>query len=189
MRIRLNVPPGEDTLLYVSKLPEPEKSAAEETVLAIENRALEEMRLQPGLPELLQFLAHHKIPRAILTRNNRQSVDHMLQQVMTPHHNGQPQVFSFHPIVTRDFQPVKPEPAPLYHIAACWGVRPEELIMVGDHRDDLECGRRAGAVAVLLKDKVNAHFIPLADICLESLDQLIPYLQKGFTLSEVTASN
>lgn len=45
----------------------------------------------------------------------------------------------------------KPHARPLLHIAERFGVRPNELAMVGDGKQDIECGRAAGArtIAVL----------------------------------------
>nr|VVV79969.1 unnamed protein product [Nymphaea colorata] len=45
---------------------------------------------------------------------------------------------SFDPALSREFHPYKPDPAPLLSICSVWGVRPDEVIMVGDSlRDDV----------------------------------------------------
>jgi 2-phosphoglycolate phosphatase len=42
----------------------------------------------------------------------------------------------------------KPDPAPLHEIARRLGVKPPELVMVGDGPQDVECGRAVGARTV-----------------------------------------
>lgn len=61
----------------------------------------------------------------------------------------------FHPAITRECGlRHKPHPDALRHIARQWGVRSEELAMVGDSAfDDVASGRRAGSVTVLIDAK------------------------------------
>lgn len=47
--------------------------------------------------------------------------------------------------LTRDFTPPKPDPAPLLHICKQWGVHPRNVVMVGDHLHDIQCGKDAGS--------------------------------------------
>ena len=47
--------------------------------------------------------------------------------------------------LTRDFIPPKPDPAPLLHICKEWGVHPRNVVMVGDHLHDIQCGKEAGS--------------------------------------------
>eukprot|EP00268_Persea_americana_P011343 TRINITY_DN14805_c3_g1_i5.p1 TRINITY_DN14805_c3_g1~~TRINITY_DN14805_c3_g1_i5.p1 ORF type:complete len:100 (-),score=20.11 TRINITY_DN14805_c3_g1_i5:411-710(-) len=60
----------------------------------------------------------------------------------------------FTPAISREFRPYKPDPAPLLHICSTWDVQPNEVIMIGDSlKDDVTCGRRAGAFTCLLDEK------------------------------------
>ncbi|KAL5990279.1 hypothetical protein ACLOJK_011176 [Asimina triloba] len=60
----------------------------------------------------------------------------------------------FSPALSREFRPYKPDPAPLLHICSTWGVQPDEVIMIGDSlKDDVACGKRAGAFTCLLDEK------------------------------------
>lgn len=43
---------------------------------------------------------------------------------------------------------LKPHPEPLLRIAHEWNIAPGAMVMVGDGPQDIECGRRAGAVTV-----------------------------------------
>ena len=56
----------------------------------------------------------------------------------------------FHLLLSRSFEPPKPHPAPLLHVAARWRLSPTELVMAGDSVDDMACARDAGAAAVLV---------------------------------------
>lgn len=78
--------------------------------------------------------------RAIITRNGSHAVDHFLAASS----------LQFEKIVTRDFLPCKPAGDPLLHVAETLGVDPARTVMVGDSKDDLACGRAAGAHTVLL---------------------------------------
>jgi len=98
----------------------------------------------------------------------------------------------FHPIVTRDFKPPKPDPAGILHIAKSWGfVKNSEegevadasnMIMVGDSIDDITAGFRAKAATVLLVTEANAHLATHehTDLIISRLDELIDILESGF---------
>ena len=40
---------------------------------------------------------------------------------------------------------MKPDPAPVLHICEKWDLPVESVVVVGDHSDDVKCGRKAGA--------------------------------------------
>jgi HAD superfamily hydrolase (TIGR01549 family) len=49
---------------------------------------------------------------------------------------------NFFPKLTREFDlPVKPNPACSFYICEKWGVPTDEVIFVGDFRDDMTCGK------------------------------------------------
>lgn len=48
-------------------------------------------------------------------------------------------------VLTRDFLPCKPDPAPLLHICRQWKVPSSAVVMVGDGLNDMQSGRSAGA--------------------------------------------
>ena len=125
---------------------EDDRRAARDKVDRWEREAAEASTLNPGVTEVLDFLAAGRIRTAILTRNNRESVD----TVMKKHR------LSFDVIVTADDAlPPKPSPEPVRHIADALGVDVGDVLMVGDFRYDVECGRQAGARTVFLRS--DAH--------------------------------
>lgn len=93
----------------------------------------------------------------------------------------------FNLLLSRSFEPPKPHPAALLHVAAQWRLSPTELVMAGDAADDMACARAAGAAAVLVgtaetlgEEYHLAH--PLADAVvpdLRGLRQLLHSMLEG----------
>uniref|UniRef100_A0A061R6C6 Uncharacterized protein n=1 Tax=Tetraselmis sp. GSL018 TaxID=582737 RepID=A0A061R6C6_9CHLO len=147
MRRRAGLSPSDaDILTALQRLDPKAKVAAMRAVHEVELEALTKMVLKEGVVEICQELDNFGIPRALLTRNMKESVDHF--------HVHQFRLPPFYPALCREtFPEHKPSPEPLRHIAALWGVDAAELAMVGDSpRDDVVAGNRAGAVTVLLRD-------------------------------------
>ncbi len=78
----------------------------------------------------MEYLESKSIPKGICTRNFDAPVNHLLGKFL----EGK----EFHPIITREFRPPKPDPAGILHIAKAWGFVDGEgagdgsqLIMVG----------------------------------------------------------
>ncbi len=80
----------------------------------------------------------------ILTRNARELAWITLEAIGLLH------AFTRDAVLGREDAAPKPSPEGLVRIAAAWQVPPSALVMVGDYRFDLECGRRAGASTVLV---------------------------------------
>jgi len=161
MRARLGIPEG-DMLAAIRSWP-PEKQAwAFAEVELLEDEANRQLRLQPGAEALMLALDARGIPKAILTRNTEKSVLHLQRFLHT----------RFSVIVTRDFPTCKPDPAPALHICREWKLDPALVLLVGDYRDDILCGKQAGALTCLLLNERNAAFAELADFTVTSLDEL-----------------
>jgi phosphoglycolate phosphatase-like HAD superfamily hydrolase len=124
----------------------------------------------------MTYLDSRSIPKAICTRNFDTPVAHLLSTFLPD--------TQFHPIVTRDFRPPKPDPAGILHIAKSWMHEDggKGLIMVGDSIDDMTAGFRAGAATVLLVNDVNKHLAEHqhTDLVIKRLDELIDVLEEGF---------
>jgi len=110
--------------------------------------------------------------RAIVTRNAESGVKVFIEhlcQFDTRYTGGG----GFACILTRSFTPFKPHPAAVHHICEQWGVPTNNVVFVGDGRDDMVCGREAGAMTVLLRNNSNGHLSPLADTVVDSLHELV----------------
>lgn len=140
-----------------------------------------------------KFITENNVSKAICTRNLivsspqdlishlttnklQKPVNHLMNSFIPDH--------KFDPIVTRDFTPTKPHPAPIQHIAESWNTEPKNLIMVGDSIDDMKSGKDAGATTVLIRTHANDHIrdIEQTDYVIDRLDDLIKMMQNGLDL-------
>lgn len=103
-----------------------------------ERAGAERATLMPGVAELMQSLSARGTHRAVFTRNGRQPTLRTLERLGLP----------FDLVVAREDAPPKPDPAGIWMICKAWGLRPEQVVMVGDYRFDIEAGRRAGTRTV-----------------------------------------
>ncbi|KAI9182915.1 hypothetical protein H9P43_003827 [Blastocladiella emersonii ATCC 22665] len=150
MKQRLGLQAHHDIVKEVYAMPEPDRSVAQAIIVEMEREAMEAMTMARGFHGVMRALEAARVPKAILTRNNMEPVEHLLT-----HHAPD---YAFHPVVTRDtVQPTKPHADPLLHIAQIWGVPAHELVMVGDGEDDVLCARAAGAVSVFVHTSMNGH--------------------------------
>ncbi|KAJ2725494.1 hypothetical protein GGI07_001250 [Coemansia sp. Benny D115] len=177
----LGVPKNMGILEYVDTyLKGEQRIQAENRIVEVESEAMATMELSPGLVELLQYLHDNEMPIGIITRNNAMAAQHFLQQVVRRQPKEQWELFNFNPVIDRTFKPVKPEPHSFLHISKLWGIPPQELMMVGDHLDDLLCGVRAGGVSALLRYEHNGIYEHKAHISVDRIDDLITKLDNGF---------
>jgi HAD superfamily hydrolase (TIGR01549 family) len=161
MRRRLEIPQG-DILSIIRSWPEERQKAAFDIIEEIEQDGRDRLRLQPGAEALMRVLEKRSIPRAILTRNTEKTVRHLQSHLHT----------AFSVIVTRAFPTFKPDPAPALHICKLWELDPATVLLVGDYRDDITCGKQAGTRTCLLLNDHNGLFAGLADFTVTSLDEL-----------------
>jgi HAD superfamily hydrolase (TIGR01549 family) len=165
MRLRLGIPSG-DILHTLKSWPEDRRQWALIIIEEIEAEAVERMAFQAGCLDLLDFLETFGLPRAILTRNTQRTVEVFMARL------GR----RFDVVITREFEPVKPAPDSALHICERWRVAPERVLLVGDYRDDILCGRAAGTRTCLLKNAHNEHYADLADYAVAGLDAVVGIL-------------
>ncbi|XP_020222054.1 haloacid dehalogenase-like hydrolase domain-containing protein At2g33255 isoform X2 [Cajanus cajan] len=134
-RIKAENPSGVDILGEIEAWPPHEQRKAYDTIAEYERQ---------GATELCAVLDSKKIRRGLITRNMKSAVDLFHERFG----------ITFSPALSREFRPYKPDPAPLLHICSLWEVQPNEVIMIGDSlKDDVACGRQAGAFTCLLDQK------------------------------------
>ncbi|KAI1763588.1 HAD-like protein [Hypoxylon sp. FL1150] len=125
MRSVLGIPKSVDILEHIYSLPTPsQQEAAMESIRAIERVSMAQQVAQPGLADLMSYLDARGLRKGICTRNFEQPVTHLLTKFLAGS--------VFHPVVTRDFRPPKPDPAGLLFIARSWGLTRR----VRDERDE-----------------------------------------------------
>ncbi|XP_027363107.1 haloacid dehalogenase-like hydrolase domain-containing protein At2g33255 isoform X1 [Abrus precatorius] len=140
-RIKSENPSGIDILSHIDTWQPVKQCKAYDTIADFERQGLHRLQIMPGAAELCGLLDSKKIRRGLITRNMKSAVDLFHERFG----------ITFSPALSREFRPYKPDPAPLLHICSLWEVQPNEVIMVGDSlKDDVACGRRAGAFTCLL---------------------------------------
>jgi len=160
--------PVDEPILEV--LPRLEESRAREVARALE--AWEEevargARVAPDVPALLTHLSARGHTLGLLTRNNRHGA------ALTLEATGLSDLFpESHRVCREDVAP-KPDPAGVLALAALWGASPDQLVMVGDYRFDIEAGQAAGAATVLVNRSGQVVGDVEADVVVSRLDALL----------------
>lgn len=144
IRVALDIPAEHDILTHLAALPADEAAAKHAWLLEHERDLAIASTAAAGAVELVRELAERGCRLGILTRNARELAHVTLEAI------GLADCFPVEHILGRDEAAPKPSPDGLLKIANAWGVAPGELVMVGDYRFDLDCGRSAGARTVLV---------------------------------------
>jgi len=102
-----------------------------------------ETRLFPGMVDGLQRLREMGIPLAVITNKATRFVrPHLVAAGIDDY---------FSVVIGGDDLPTKkPDPGPLLHVAAQFGIAPGRLLMVGDSGNDVEAARGAGCPVLVV---------------------------------------
>lgn len=126
---------------YAEKSSPEERTRAMEILERYEAQAAMESELNEGVHEMLEYVSRKQLKKALLTRNSRRSVDTVLQK-----HNLQ---FEF--IVSREDTKPKPAPDPIFLLSKRMDIHTDHLLMIGDYKYDIMCGKAAGTKTALLR--------------------------------------
>ncbi|CAN6232938.1 unnamed protein product [Urochloa humidicola] len=175
-----------DILRCIEDMAPHKQRHAYEVITRFEKEGLDRLQIMPGASELCGFLDTKQIRRGLITRNVKDAVDLFHQRFG----------MTFTPALSREFRPYKPDPAPLLHICSTWDIPPHEVIMVGDSlKDDVVCGKRAGAFTCLLDetgrygphDSLPEEVKP--DFKVSSLNEVFTVLEENFDLAPASAES
>jgi len=162
MRHEMDLQPDQPILESLVRL-EPRRAASCHAILHRHELAgAERATLLAGASEVVATLHTRGVRLAIATRNSRQ----IAAATLAKHDLAIELVF------TRDDGPVKPDPWAVQEACRQWDVAAADVVVIGDYRFDVECGRAAGARTVLLTHPHNPHVYPnleRADLVLGSL--------------------
>uniref|UniRef100_A0A5B7BC70 Haloacid dehalogenase-like hydrolase domain-containing protein n=1 Tax=Davidia involucrata TaxID=16924 RepID=A0A5B7BC70_DAVIN len=180
LAVRSRSPSGIDILHQIENWSPEKQQKAYETIADFERQGLDRLQIMPGALELCGSLNSRNIRRGLITRNVKSAVDLFhLRFGMT-----------FSPALSREFRPYKPDPAPLLHICTTWEVQPNEVMMIGDSlKDDVACGKRAGAFTCLLDETGrydSPEYAPVEfkpDYKVSSLAEVYSLLEANFDLA------
>lgn len=144
IREALGIPPEDDILTHLAALPAQEAQAKHAWLLEHERDLAIASKPAVGAVELVRELAGRGYQLGILTRNARELAHVTLEAI------GLADCFAADSVLGRDEAPPKPHPGGLLKLAEAWEVEPARMVMVGDYRFDLDCGRAAGTRTVLV---------------------------------------
>jgi HAD superfamily hydrolase (TIGR01509 family) len=163
MRREMGLPPGVPILEGIKELSQAEAERCRRILHEHEWAGCQRGTLLPGAAELLAAIGEWGLPVGIVTRNSRDVSLATLRQLRV----------NYDVLLTRDDGPIKPDPWPVLAICRRWQVPPEQAVMIGDFRFDVEAGRAAGTRTVLLAGVEPASYPNEegADLVLSSLVQ------------------
>jgi HAD superfamily hydrolase (TIGR01509 family) len=166
IRAEAGVPDEMAILEYLASADSPRRETVRRVLLRHERRAARTCRLVPGAQNVLNALRGSGYRLALLTRNSRESVDHVLSRFE----------LEFDVTVSREDATPKPAPDPVLKIAKRFQLPASDLLVVGDYLFDVEAGRAAGARTALLRTERTTAFLDRADIALDELTDLMGHL-------------
>ena len=140
IRQEIGLPPETTILEGMNGLSEAERARASAILNRHEAEAAARSRLMPGAEALLAGLRQRGIKIAILTRNSRDSVERARKR------HG---LVLDAAVVREDMKP-KPSPEGVRHLMEVCGTGPDETIVVGDFRFDIEAGAAAGCRTIAI---------------------------------------
>ena len=149
IRRALDIPAQDDILTHLNGLPAHEAQAKHAWLLEHERELALASTPAPGAVELVRELAARGCRLGVLTRNARELALITLEAI------GLAPFFAPQDVLGRDNAAHKPDPDGLLQLARAWEVEPSQMVMVGDYRFDLDCGRAAGSKTVLVNVPEN----------------------------------
>ena len=140
LRARLDLPAGVPLLHALAPLPEERRVHGMQVIHQAEIEAAHNAVANTGAIELVADLAARGIATAIVTRNSTDASRITLARLK----------INVDVLVTRDFLPTKPAPAPVLEALRLLRAKPAGALMVGDYADDIAAGRAAGTLTCLV---------------------------------------
>ncbi|CAN4120604.1 unnamed protein product [Withania somnifera] len=180
LAVKSKNPSGIDILHHIESWSPDKQRKAYQVIADFEKQGLDRLQIMPGAAELCSFLDSRNIRRGLITRNVKDAVDLFHERFGV----------KFSPALSREYRPYKPDPAPLLHICSTWEVQSNEVMMIGDSlKDDVVCGKRAGAFTCLL-DETGRYDAPeyanvehQPDYKVSSLVEVQSLLERDFELT------
>lgn len=168
MRRDLDLPMGVGILEALDALPQAEAAPRHLRLRAWEERIASQAEPEPDARPLLEALAARGARLGIVTRNASDIAWTTLDRA------GFSSFFDAGDVLGRDRAAAKPDPDGIHRLLHAWGAEPDDAVMVGDFRLDLEAGRAAGVATVLVDRRGRgAAWAAWADRTVDRLDALL----------------
>jgi HAD superfamily hydrolase (TIGR01509 family) len=171
IRRELGLAADVDILATLAALGEPRRSQSFARLDVLEREYALCSQPAEGLQRLFDWLSARDCCFGILTRNRRELALLSLEAIGVAAH--------FDPafVLGRDDAAPKPDPGGLHALLDAWRIAPQEALMVGDFRYDLEAGRNAGLLTVHVDRRTDRNWPELTDLRVHSLTELQAYLE------------
>jgi len=172
IKMSLGLPTHRGILESLSQMTVAEAEPIHRQLDEIEKTLASQARPAIGATMLLTALTRAGAKLGILTRNTKDNA------LLTLEAAGLLEFFDPDDVLGRDEAKPKPDPQGLHHLLNGWGAEPEQAVMVGDFRFDIEAAKRAGMLAVYVDGSSEFPFGDLADHRISRLDELLPFRVK-----------
>ncbi len=174
LRERIGCPKTQPVLEFIDSLHSAgDRENARRVLDTFEVEAARRSYPNEGAEELIDFLHAEGVKLAIITRNSARSVLLAFQNFR--HIDAS----AFDVILTRDDAPLpKPSPEAVLEAARRIGLRPDQVLMVGDFTFDIEAGHAAGARTAFLTNGAAAlHSAVAPEFTISRLSELRKILE------------
>ena len=172
IRSRLGVPPGRLILEYSETLPKEESKVLLDKLAILERDVIRKTQVANGAKPLLHLLRSRSHFLGILTRNTRKNAIKTLKKI------GLKEFFPDELIVGREEKIPKPDPEGIFYLLHKWKTDSKNCAIVGDYCLDLEAGRRAGIITILVDTSKEERWENLSDFRVGSLLEMKSLLEK-----------
>lgn len=172
IRQELGIDPADDILATIAAQPDDKRQVMTERLDELEHYYASQAKPAPGVLALLEHLAELGCEMGILTRNTRPIALESLLAI------GAKEFFKDELVLGRDEAHPKPDAHGITLLLSHWQRQPEEAVMVGDFRYDLESGRAAGTYTVHVDDS-DRHWPDLTDLRVPTLHELTHHLKSS----------
>ncbi len=167
LKSELGLNPDQFILEYMDSLQGEKLTEANRILEKHELKAAYSAKPNDYFPQIWDFIKNKKMKTALLTRNSRKAVEITLEKLGV----------SFDAIITREDALPKPSPQPVLLISKRLEIGLKDIILVGDFKFDILCGKNAGVTTVLLTNGKELSECVHSDYIIENLKELIPILQ------------
>ncbi len=174
----LGCPLQDPVLEFIDGIFDPDKKSNAMAALdQFEMEAAKKSEPNEGAEEIVSYLKFKGLSLGIISRNSHNSILRALENfnhICREH---------FDIIISRD-DPIRPKPSGdgILSAASYLGVKPEEIMVVGDFIFDIEAGNRAGAITVFLDTK-NVSTPIKSDFLITQLAELKDVARMGLVIS------
>lgn len=146
IREKLKIKKGGDILKEIYRDNQVDKERLE-TLEAYEKENTQKTVPIKGIKEFLTRLKNKQIPTALVTNNNTENTDFLLEKFN----------LDFDLVITRDLNLWKPEPDALLYAMKKYGSAPGETVSIGDSIYDVRASRRAKVPRIFVIDNAKTR--------------------------------